>query len=314
MRFTVLCFLSASILMAQRPVIQAGGVRNGASYGKGYVPGSIVSIFGTNLAAKTELASTTPLPTILAGTAVTFGGAPAFLLYVSPTQINLQVPYYGGEPIYVPAPIVVTTVSGSSDPYPDPTRAPDFGDSIVGLFTSDRSGCGQALALNVDGGTGATSVNSRSNGASPGDFISLYGTGLCCYVPGFPRDGLGKPTPLSPLYAGATGSAFAALDLLRESGIFWQGLAPGLIGVDQFNLKISPLAREGCAVPVLVNSYGTSKPVTVAIRKGGGPCADPPVAGYGEITWQRSSPRPGLPSPRVVHLRLDFRPRNSYGS
>jgi hypothetical protein len=39
-------------------------------------------------------------------------------------------------------------------------------------------------------------------------------------------------------------------------------------------------------------SYGgllqvLSQPVTIAIMQGGGPCADPPSAGYGQITWQK---------------------------
>src|SRR5262249_34421055 len=33
----------------------------------------------------------------------------------------------------------------------------------------------------------------------------------------------------------------------------------------------------------------TTRPVTIAVRNGGGPCVDPADVGYGEITWERSS-------------------------
>ncbi len=55
-------------------------------------PGSIVSLFGSNLAPRTALASTTPWPQILEFTSVFINGIAAPLGYVSPTQINVQVP------------------------------------------------------------------------------------------------------------------------------------------------------------------------------------------------------------------------------
>jgi hypothetical protein len=58
-------------------------------------PGTIVQITGTNLSAKTLSADTSKpnLPTKLGGTSVYFDGIPAPLYYVSPTQINAQVPW-----------------------------------------------------------------------------------------------------------------------------------------------------------------------------------------------------------------------------
>jgi uncharacterized protein (TIGR03437 family) len=58
-------------------------------------PGSLVSILGTNLSESAEAApaDADPLPTRLAGTEVYFDGIQAPLLYVSPTQINAQIPW-----------------------------------------------------------------------------------------------------------------------------------------------------------------------------------------------------------------------------
>lgn len=270
----VLSLFAPRSLFAQRPVIDPGGVRNSASYTAG-VRG-LVTIFGSNLASGTETATTTPLPTNLGGTTVTFGGRAAFLLYVSPKQINLQVPLNDGGGI------VVRTAAGASDAY-----TPDNDSfSQVGLFTADSSGCGQASGLNVAAETGAVSINSRSNSASPGDSISLYGTGLYSSRPQlFTPDG--KPAPNSPIYSAAPDPA--TIDFQAPALVAFEGVAPGLIGVDQFNLKLPANTREGCAVPVQIFAQGTGRPVTIAVRKGGGTCVDPAPVGYGEIVWERSA-------------------------
>lgn len=53
---------------------------------------AIIASFGSNLAATTQSAASVPLPTSLAGVAVLVDGKPAPLFFVSPTQINYQVP------------------------------------------------------------------------------------------------------------------------------------------------------------------------------------------------------------------------------
>jgi uncharacterized protein (TIGR03437 family) len=244
--------------------------------GKGVSSSSIVSVFGTNLAASTQTASTIPLPTELGGTSVIVKGRPAPLFYVSPTQINFQMP--GASE---PQDIVVATVAGKSEPYRlDPLGA-------VGVFTLDASGCGQGVVLNVQR-DGTVSVNSPENSVSPGEYISVYGTGLD-HVYNSPIDG--TPAQSTPPLAIASGWGGFWFDFARNAspGLSWAGRAPGLIGVDQFNLNIDETVREGCAVPVQVASaYGVSQPVTISVRKSGGPCVDPPSAGYGQIVWQKS--------------------------
>jgi uncharacterized protein (TIGR03437 family) len=88
-------FLGCAVgMVAQIPQINSGGVVNAASYAPGPVaPGSIISIFGTNLAASAGSAGTLPLPTDINGTEVNFGSYAAPLLGVSPSQINAQVPW-----------------------------------------------------------------------------------------------------------------------------------------------------------------------------------------------------------------------------
>src|SRR5205814_5351732 len=82
------------ILSVDAPLIGTNGIVNGASFSRDAIvsPGSIVSLFGVNLALATQSASALPLPTTLAGTQVLVGGTAAPLFYVSPTQINFQMP------------------------------------------------------------------------------------------------------------------------------------------------------------------------------------------------------------------------------
>jgi uncharacterized protein (TIGR03437 family) len=268
----------------QKPVISAGGVVNAASYaGGGLSSGSIGSIFGQHLAASTQTATGLPLPISLGETTVTVDGVAAPLFFVSPNQINFQIPTYA---VSAGSGLVVATVAGSSDPY----LSNSAGAAGVGIFTQDASGCGKADALNV-ATDGSVSLNSPSNSVSPGDYLEVFGTGEE-YLPNvLPANGI--PTPASPLIAGDY-SAVGAYDFdwvypaPYTSPYNWAGRAPGLIGVDQFNVVVPLGVREGCAVPLRINSGNISQPVTVAIRTGGGSCVDPPEQGYGQITWQKA--------------------------
>ncbi len=69
-------------------------VVNSAGFQPGPVaPGSLVTLFGSNLAVGSTQASSTAWPKVLNGTSVFVNGIAAALAYVSPTQVNLQVPY-----------------------------------------------------------------------------------------------------------------------------------------------------------------------------------------------------------------------------
>jgi uncharacterized protein (TIGR03437 family) len=73
------------------PVIS--GLTDGASFLQKYSPGMIMSVFGATLSPSTESASSVPLPVTMAGVAASVNGVEAPFYYVSPTQLNIQVPY-----------------------------------------------------------------------------------------------------------------------------------------------------------------------------------------------------------------------------
>ena len=73
------------------PVISS--LAHGASFGKTYAPGMVLTIFGSNLADANWTASTVPLATQVFGLTVTIGGVNTPFYYVSPGQLNVQIPY-----------------------------------------------------------------------------------------------------------------------------------------------------------------------------------------------------------------------------
>jgi uncharacterized protein (TIGR03437 family) len=73
--------------------ISITAVTNGASFQPGSAPGMIAAVFGKNLANSTQSAPSFPLPKTLVGVSASVNGEPAPLYFVSPGQINLQIPY-----------------------------------------------------------------------------------------------------------------------------------------------------------------------------------------------------------------------------
>ncbi|NUM99936.1 MAG: hypothetical protein HUU41_02380 [Bryobacteraceae bacterium] len=92
------------------PRIAANGVVNAPSYAPTLAPGTLFSVFGSDLAPATEAAPAVPLPSTLAGVSVTVNGLKAPLVYVSPVQINAQLPYE----IEPGTAIVAVTVNGAA--------------------------------------------------------------------------------------------------------------------------------------------------------------------------------------------------------
>ena len=285
--FILAICISPLVSLAQRPSIAPGGVVNAASFWPILAPGSIASVFGQNLASSTAQAQSYPLPVTLAGSSVTVNGVPAPLFYVSPNQINFQVPSSTnagpGEGIgFGSASVVVVTAGGASEPASANTYPRSFG-----IFTLDGTGCGPAAVLNIKP-DGTVSVNSASNGASPGDYIAIYGTGLgAVYYP--PADG--SPALANPLSWGPYGSGVTFDG--QVVGATYEGRAPGLVGVDQLNVLVPAGVRQGCAVPLQAEAGLTiqaeaGSPVSVSIHSGGGECVDPPLGSAGELVIMKS--------------------------
>ena len=211
---------------------QISAVVNSATYQPNAAPGSIVSIFGSGLAAGTGQANRYPLPTMLSNVSVSVNGTPAPLYYVSPGQINAQVPY---EAVAGRAAIAVTNGSGAplSSTLPLTNTAP-------GIF----------LVVNQDG-----SVNSASQPAPGGSTVSVYLTGIG------PVAGAvtGSAAPSSPPLTTAQ-SVTTSLGTLT-----FAGLAPGYAGLAQINLTL-PVRAPG-AYPLTITVAGAaSNTIQITLR------------------------------------------------
>ena len=128
-----------------------GGVTNGASFQQAFAPGMILSVFGSQLAPSTQIATSLPLPATMAGVSATVNGVSAPLYYVSPTQLNLQIPYTTGSgpavlgvnnngqfasfvfPVTASAPGIFTDLSQTLVPY----ATGKHGDTLLAFITGE---------------------------------------------------------------------------------------------------------------------------------------------------------------------------------
>jgi len=194
-------------------------VVNGASFHPNGSPGGIATIFGLNLSDAIYQATEYPLPMRLGPTSVTVNGVPAPLFYVSPTQINFQMP--GITPVGAPEVAVNTgLLRASSGGYPATVNVLD-----PGLFL-DAGRVVAALKQDLSPITASTPVR-------PGDVVLLYITGQ---GPTDPAAADGLPAPASPLTL-ISGPVQVAIGG-RLAEVLYAGLAPGFAGLSQINVRV----------------------------------------------------------------------------
>jgi len=244
-------------LANKSPVLPAAGVVNAASYASGAVaPGEIVSLFGTAIGppAPASLALTNPrlVSNSLAGVHVLFDGVPAPVLYASAGQVNVVIPYsVAGESV---TQVQVEYLGALSPPVSLPVAA-----TAPGMFTRDASGVGQGAILNaVD-----ESLNSASNPAAPGDWVSIYATGAGVTTPA----GVDGLLATGPSYPPNAHVSVTIGDLPCQ--LNYAGGAPGLVaGLLQINAQVPAGVTPGPSVPVAVTigNISAQAGVTLAVR------------------------------------------------
>jgi uncharacterized protein (TIGR03437 family) len=157
-----------------QPVIS--NVQDAESARTSLVPGEWAAIYGTNLAVTTrtwgpgDFTNGNALPTRIEGVSVQIGGIAAAVYYVSPTQLDVQVP--GGLSGSVP---VTVTLNGSQSASFMTTLLP----SAPSLFVYPAGSLLYAAATHADGSLiGDPAVTPGATKASPGETIVLYVNGL----------------------------------------------------------------------------------------------------------------------------------------
>ena len=193
-----------------------------------------MSIYGANLASGTAT-WTGNFPTSLGGASVTIDGKAAYLWYVSPTQINLQVP---DDATTGSVPVVVTTANGMATTTVTLARfAPSFNlldtKHIAGIIIrSDGSGAYGGGTYDIIGPTGS-SLGFPTVAAKAGDTVELFGVGFGPTSPTVPAGAAyvgAAPTTnpvtlsignrsLSPFFAGETSAGLYQLNVTIPSGL-----------------------------------------------------------------------------------------------
>jgi uncharacterized protein (TIGR03437 family) len=260
--FSKVVVLGAAALaaQAQTPAVAQGGVLNAANGLSPVAPGSLVSIYGANLAGGLAQADTIPLSNQLNNVSVTLNGIPAPLLFVSQGQINAQVPWNvlqsGNSGT---ASIVVTNGANQSSVQNVPV-----GPFSPGIFAIGNIAVAQNVAdASVAAPTGAI-PGIATHPATIGD---PYGLAILC-------TGLGAVD--SAIANGANSS-----DLLRKTtttptvlvggqpvNVVFSGLSPQFVGVNQINVTLPAGTPTGNAVPIqiVIGGITTTNTITIAVQ------------------------------------------------
>lgn len=224
----------SSISVGAATGIVITGAVNAASFKPVVAPGMILAVFGKFLAGAAQSADVVPLPTSLGGVTATIGGAATPLYYVSPDQINLQVPFGsspGGATLRV-------THNGQTA-----TSALTIAPTAPGIFTF------------------ANGAPVPDQAAKRGQTITLYTTGEGAATPalisGALPNSITTPRP-SGIVSVTVGGAPATIAYL--------GVPPWAIGVTQINYTIPANAPIGVVSVVVTVGGVASAPVLLAIN------------------------------------------------
>jgi uncharacterized protein (TIGR03437 family) len=217
---------------------------------------SIVSIYGLNLAATAQSASSLPLPTTLANVTVTAtdnAGNMVLLplIYVGPTQINAVIP--SGLNTGLSA-LTITTPSGPV------TTSAVLNSTAPGLFSANENAKGVAAAQVV--------INQTGGGQTTMNIFQCTAAAGCTPTP----IDLSQGSAALVLYGTGIRNAAALSDVTVNIGSlslapFFAGAAPNYVGLDQVNVLLpGSLAGSGTVDLSVTVSGTTSNVVQVAFK------------------------------------------------
>lgn len=242
----------------QDPQIAPGGVVSAADFQPALAPGGLGTIMGSNLADATVPAPSLPLPVTMGGVRVLVGGVltlfvpvpvggiPAPLLYVSPTQINFQVPF--ATPVGKPVPVTVLREGAQ----PAVTHV-IFRSAAPAIFTYARTpSSNDPVILHAD-----NTLATPDNPAKAGEILVIYATGAG-QLNGTPADGVAAPgSPPATTLDTPTVTVGGA-----EASVLFSGLTPGFVALLQINIQLPatlpPGTGQPLSIPLLVTFSGAS--------------------------------------------------------
>jgi uncharacterized protein (TIGR03437 family) len=212
------------------PYIAPAGVMNAAGQTPqpGVAAGSIVSVFGANLANSTTIATDSLLPQTLGGVVVHAGDRLLPLIFTAPTQINAQLP-----DDLTPGNLMMTVTPPSQPNVQAPFSIVRNAPGIFAVLGND--GQFYSMALHQDG----TAITTDSP-AQKGELITVYGTG---FGPADHPRLLGFPTPASPPYLIVDPVTVQANDAVITAEQAF--VVPGRQGIDAVQFRLGDSAPTG---------------------------------------------------------------------
>jgi uncharacterized protein (TIGR03437 family) len=263
--YTTSLKLTPAAATSNKPSISSGGVVSASAFSAkaGMAPGTWLEIFGSNLASITRSWTTADFngnsaPTSLEGVSVTIDGKPAYVDFVSPGQVNVQVPDGIGTGSGIA--LVLTNSQGQTDPYL--LSASDVAPALLAPASFTVNGKQDVVAILPS--ADASSVQFAAASASipgvttrparTGEVITLYGIGF------------GPVSPATSAGVIATQPNSVANQVSIQIGnvpatVQYAGLAPGFVGLYQFNVQVPSLGAGDWPVSVQVN--GNALPQTL---------------------------------------------------
>jgi len=231
------------------PVPQINAVTSAADGSAAVAPGGLISIYGQNMSGANFAAGQVPLTTGLGNSCIGVNGSPIPLLYVSPGQINAQLPFNTTGN----ATLTIHTPDGLSNNVPlnvQPAAPSIFvansGSETVGLVVRNTNG----------------QIVTPTNPIHPKDAITIYLTGMGQTSPAIPA---GAAAPSDPLARVSQSPAItiAGMDL----AVSYAGLAPGEVGVYQINATVPSSVLTGMSLPLTIDQGGAATTLNVRVVK-----------------------------------------------
>jgi uncharacterized protein (TIGR03437 family) len=238
------------------PSISSGGIVNGAGYQSTIAPGSWVVISGTNLSSTTRAWNAgdftnngTTEPQKLDDVTVSMGGLPAYVYYVSPTQINVQAPSLPPGP----ASVTVSNANGTSAAVTATVAA----ESPAFFLWNGKYAVATRPDFTYVGPPGLFS-SVTTTPAKPGDLVILWGTGFGGTTPAI------VPGTLTPSTSAAVNDPVTVTVGGLSAEYVGGAMTPATAGLYQIVIKIPPTAPNG-DLPVLASIDGVQSPTGVFI-------------------------------------------------
>jgi minor extracellular serine protease Vpr len=241
-----------NILARNAPAIATGGVLDAASgiVGQGLAPGSYISIYGSNLSESLLSYSTPYLPLSLANVSVSFDvpsmstSVPGHLHFVSPNQINVQIPWELAGLSSAQMKVSIGWYSSAIYNVPLNDYAPAF-------FEYPESSTGRSLIAALDE---SYNLATSSNPVLREHIAQMYVNGLGPLVDGT-QPASGEIAPVNPL-AWTKVRPTVTIGGKAADTQYW-GLAPYFVGLYQLNVKVPADVTAGIQ-PVVITVNGVS--------------------------------------------------------